>query len=127
MSGLQLEKSPRWHCHFEKVRSGRLIATFMAIRLVCGDGVVVTLPHEYFEKSVFNNDEIVVAHSYTLQCKARSQVVSVLLEIVEGTSENVTIPDDTVDELKSLCKELGYAGIDTQLRAFRAKTGGELG
>lgn len=50
-------------------------------------------------------------------------MVSILLDIVEGKSENVMITDDNVDELKNPCKELGYAGIDTQLRELRAKTG----
>ena len=56
------------------------------IKLTCGDGVVLRLPHEHFEKSVFNNPEIVVARSYTLQCEARSEMVNAVLDVADETT-----------------------------------------
>ena len=94
----------------------------MSIRLTCGDGVVVKLPREYFERSVFKNPEIAEARSYTLQCKARSEIVEALLTAVADETPNGTITEDNFNELQNLCKELGFKGLAKQFRAFRGKT-----
>ena len=91
----------------------------MSIKLTCGDGVVLRLHREHFEKSVFNNPEIAVARAYTLRCKARSEIVNGVLDMADGEAETVTITEDNFKELKSLCKELGFRGLDKELRAFR--------
>ena len=94
------------------------------VRLICGDGVV-RLKREYFEKSIFNNPDIAKADSYTLKCKALSQFVNDLLDLVDGESERVTITEDNYDELRSLCEELGFKGLVTEFRAFRGGRGRE--
>ena len=94
----------------------------MSIRLACGDGAIVRLSHEYFEKSVFNNPDIAVARSYTLQCKARSEFVNAVLDVADGESETVNITEDNFEELQNLCNELGFRGLDKELLAFRGKT-----
>ena len=91
----------------------------MTVRITCGDGAVVRLPHEYFEKAVFNNPNIAAGRSYTLQCKARSEIVNAVVDMADGEAETVTITEDNFKELKSLCKELGFRGLDKELRAFR--------
>ena len=97
-----------------------------SIRLTCGDGVV-RLPREYFERSVFNNPDIARTGSYTLKCMARSQSVNDLLDLVDGESEGVRITEDNIDELRSLCEELGFHGLDNEFREFRGERGSEAG
>lgn len=92
------------------------------IRLICGDEVIVRVPQEYFDKSIFNNPEISGARSHTLQCKARSEVVNALLDAIDDDSEQLTITEDNFDELQKLCKELGFSGLDKQFGAFRGET-----
>ena len=94
----------------------------MTIRLVCGDGNGVRVSKEYFEKSVFNNPDIARARSYTLKCKASLQIVSALLDLVEGLRDKVTITEANFEELQNMCRELGFTGLDKELHAFRGKT-----
>ena len=66
----------------------------MAIKLTCGDGVVLRLQREHFERSIFNNPKIAVARSYTLLCKARSEIVNAVLDMADGESQTVTITEE---------------------------------
>ena len=95
----------------------------MTVRLTCGDGVIVRLRHEYFERAIFNNPEIAMARSYTLRCEANSDTLDAILDMADGEAETVTITEDNFEELKSLCNELGFRGLDKELRAFRGETG----
>ena len=95
----------------------------MTVRFTCGDGVIVRLPHEHFEKSVFNSPEIAAVRAHTLRCEAKSDTLGALLDMADGESETVTITEDNFEELKSLCKELGFRGLDKELCAFRGETG----
>ena len=91
----------------------------MAIQLRCGDGSEVRLPKRCFEKmSLFSDPNIAGASSYTLQCKASPQLVNLLLDRIDGESE-VTITKQNFAELQSLCRELGFSGLDKELREFR--------
>ena len=95
----------------------------MSIKLTCGDGAVVRIPREHFEKSVFNNPDIAAARSYTLRCKAGSEIVNALVDLADGESQTVTVTEDNFEELQNLCKELGFRGLDKELRAFCGRTG----
>ena len=95
----------------------------MSIQLVCGDGVDVRLRRDHFEKCLFKNADIEMARSYALQCKARSKTVNALLDWIEGESTELTITEDNFYELQSLCRELGFSGLDKQLGEFRDKPG----
>ena len=93
----------------------------MSIQLICGDGKEVRLPRRCFEKmSLFSDPAVAKARSYTLKCRARSHVVNLLLDWIDG--EEGTITEDNVDELRSLCSELGFTGLDGQLHAFRGSS-----
>ena len=92
-------------------------------KLTCGDGVVLRIRREYFENSVFNNPEIAVADAYTLRCNARSGLVNAVLGVVYGQSQTVTITKDNFEDLRNLCEELGFSGLDEELRAFSSKFG----
>ena len=95
----------------------------MTIRLTCGDGVIVKLAREHFEKSVFNNPEIAAARAYTLRCKARSEIVEAVGDMADGVFQKVTITEDNFEELQNLCKELGFPGLDKELCPFRGEAG----
>lgn len=90
----------------------------MSVLLICGDGSQVRLPKRRFEKlSLFNNPVLAKASSYTLECKARPQVVNLWLDLIDSGTE-VTITNDHFDELRDLCREMGFSGLDKELRAF---------
>lgn len=71
----------------------------MTIKLTCGDGVIVRVQREYFEKSVFNNPDIAAARSYTLRCQASSRIVNAVMDLADSESEAVTITEDNFEEL----------------------------
>ena len=76
--------------------------------------------------SLFDNPDIASATSYTLRCKASSGVVRILLGRLEGKPEEVTITDENFNELRDLCYELGFSGLDNDLRAFEAEARNSL-
>ena len=85
---------------------------------MCGDGTEVRLPRRCLEKlSLFKDPEIAKASSYTLQCKASPQVVNIRLDQVDGESE-VPITESNFEELRNLCQELGFSGLDEELSKF---------
>ena len=49
--------------------------------------------------------------------------MNALLNWMEGMSQGVTITEDNFEELQNLCEELGFRGLDEELRAFRRGTG----
>lgn len=94
----------------------------MSLRLICGDGNEVRLPKRCSEKMLlFRNYASWKNSAYTLQCKARSQVVNHLLDWLDGESEEVNITQDNFTELQSLCHELGFSGLDKQFHALETE------
>lgn len=94
----------------------------MSLRLICGDGNEVRLPKRCSEKmSLFRNYASWKNSAYTLQCKARSQIVNHLLDWLDGESEQVNITQDNFTELQSLCHELGFSGLDKQFHALETE------
>ena len=92
------------------------------IRLICEDGEVV-LARPYFQKmSLFDDPQIARADSYELQCKPSTGVMNILLRRVYAESAHVEITKDNFSELKSLCRELGFTGLDAELREFECPT-----
>ena len=91
----------------------------MAIRLVCGDGNEVTLPKIFFKKmSLFENPDIANSRCYVLRCKANSGTVNLVLGRVYDDNEIVDVNEDNIEELRGLCQELGFSGLDEELRRF---------
>ena len=92
------------------------------IRLICGDGSSVALPQPYFKKmALFKEPKIAKAASYKLRCKASNATVNLLLGRVYEESSPVTITDDNFNELRNLAQELGFTGLDKELRAFQVQ------
>ena len=92
----------------------------MSIRLICGDGYEVTLAKIFFKKmSLFENRDIANSPSYVLRCKASSRAVNLLLSRIYDDNEIVKVTDSNVEELRSLCLELGFSGLDEEFRRFR--------
>ena len=92
------------------------------IRLICGDGGEVVIPRPYFQKmSLFRDPEIARADSYRLECKASTGLVNLVLSRVYDESAHVTITKDNFNDLKNLCRELGFTGLDPELREFEAE------
>lgn len=93
----------------------------MAIRLKCGDGGEVTIPRTCFEKmTLFQNPDIAKARTYVLRCKASTAAVNLLLGRVYGESEEVKITETNFKELQKLSEELGFSGLDEELKAFES-------
>ena len=100
----------------------------MAIRIVCRDGSEVTVPKTFREKmSLFQKPGITEAGSYEVQCQAGLGTLNMLLSRVYNESAHVKITKNNVDELRALVQELGFAGIDQELRAFVADGTQEAG
>ena len=94
----------------------------MSIRLGCSDGAGVMVPKLFWEKfELFqSHPEITKSHSYELRCKVNSEIVNLFMRRVYDDAEKITVTDDNFSQLKSLSSELGFSGLDTELRAFEA-------
>ena len=91
----------------------------MSIRLICGDGYEATLAKIFFKKmSLFDNRDIANLPSYVLRCKASSRTVNLLLSRIYDDNEIVKVTDSNIEELRSLCQELGFSGLDEEFRRF---------
>ena len=91
----------------------------MAIRLICGDGNDAMLPKIFFKKmSLFDNRDIANSPSYVLRCRASSGTVNLLLPRIYDDHEVVKVTDSNIEELRSLCQELGFCGLDDEFRRF---------
>lgn len=97
----------------------------MTLRLICSDGEAV-VPRPFLQQmSLFqNHPELAKSGSYTLTCKPHTALVNRFLSRVYGShDESDLIPEESMDELRSLCKELGYTGFDEE---FRQATSGNI-
>ena len=91
------------------------------LRFVCPDGeAVVPKSKEILAKlrAFETRPELAEARSYKLRCKARVGTLNLFLSRVYDESEKVTITKDNFVELRSLSRELGFAELDEELRAF---------
>ena len=103
----------------DNVRFRKSGSCSMSIRIVCQDGSEVMVPNMFREKmSLFQNPDIIRDGSYNLQCRASVRSLNLLLRRVYDESAQVEITANNVDELRALAQELGFTGIDQELRAF---------
>ena len=99
----------------------------MAIRVICGDGSYVMIAPAFFDKlPLFQNPRMAPEGTYRLRCEASLETLNNLLQKVYNETSPVAITEENYDELRDLCLELGYTGIDRELRAFNAETRNEL-
>lgn len=92
-------------------------------RLICRDNSEVLLPAAFFEKfSLFrDHPELTSPGVYECQCHPRQETVNVLLTRVYDESKSVLITTDNAEELRSLCHELGFSGLDRELNSFETE------
>ena len=97
----------------------------MAVRLVCGDGCQVRLSRHDVDKFplLANNAQVSCQKVYRLRCQASSEVLSLLLDKVDDESATIGITKANFHEVVELCDELGFSGLDEELRAFSSKFG----
>lgn len=99
----------------------------MAIRVICGDGGSVMIAPAFFDKlPLFQNPRMAPNGAYRLRCEASLETLNSLLQKIYEESSPVAITEENYDELRDLCLELGYTGIDRELREFHAETRNEL-
>ena len=98
----------------------------MAIRLICGDGSDVRLPPPYFnEMALFkNHPELTKSRYYEMRCKPSYTNLNLVIGRIYSPDEEVTITDDNFSELKSVCEELGFSGLDREFREFETASYG---
>ena len=102
----------------QKFTTSLAASPFMALRIICGDGNEVLISKSLFDgTSLFKND-ISSANSYQLRCKASLKTMNLLLTRAYDSSAQVVITEDNFAELQSLSEELGFSGLDKELRAF---------
>ena len=89
------------------------------LRLVCPDGAA-PVPKDILPRlSVFRaHPNLVDGRSYELRCKARLETVSLFLGRVYDARAQVTVTDSNFTELQNLSDELGFSGLDADLRMF---------
>ena len=91
------------------------------LRFVCFDGDA-EVPVTFLSKMTLfeTHPEIIQTGSYKPRCNPHIGTVNLLLSRVYNDSEQVTITQDNFAELKTLAKELGFSGLDTDFRSFKA-------
>lgn len=90
----------------------------MAVRIICGDGNEVLISKSLFDGTSLFKNYISSANSYELRCKASLKTMNLLLTRAYDSSAQVVITEDNFAELQSLSEELGFSGLDKELRAF---------
>ena len=97
----------------------------MTIRVMCGDGHEVSIPGMFRGKlALFKDPALANARSYELTCKASSRSLTNFLDRVYDESAKVEITEDNFDDLRHLAQELGFSGLDSELREFEAVSAG---
>ena len=93
------------------------------LRLVCPDGEVIIPKRDDIlaKMELFKRrPELADARSYEPDCKATVESVNLLLSRLYDESEKVTITEDNFSELRSLCRELGFSGLDKELDSYES-------
>ena len=96
------------------------------ITFVCGDGNLTVQKANIVAKlSLFqNNPDLATARTYELRCNPQVATLTLLLPRILDSSEEVIITDDNFTELQNLVRELGFSGLDADLKAFSASQAG---
>lgn len=89
----------------------------MSIQLVCADKREARVPKDWFRNGRLNNPSARNSHRYILKCQPTWDVVYIFLGAVNG-DRTVKVTKDNADELRKLCQELGYSGLDNELAKF---------
>ena len=71
-----------------------------------------------------NNPDLATARTYELRCRPQVATLTLLLPRILDSSEEVIITDDNFTELQNLVRELGFSGLDADLKAFSASQAG---
>ena len=93
------------------------------LRLVCRDGEVIIpkIDDILAKMELFKRrPELADARSYEPDCRATVESVNLLLSRLYDESEKVTITEDNFSELRSLCRELGFSGLDKELDSYES-------
>lgn len=93
------------------------------LRLVCPDGEVIIPKRDDIlaKMELFKRrPELADARSYEPDCRATVESVNLLLSRLYDESEKVTITEDNFSELRSLCRELGFSGLDKELDSYES-------
>lgn len=93
------------------------------LRLVCPDGdVIIPKRDDILAKMELfkRRPELADARSYELDCRASVKSVNLLLGRLYDESEKVAITEDNFSELRSLCRELGFSGLDKELDSYES-------
>lgn len=94
------------------------------LHFVCYDGKAEVPVSCLSKMTLFEtHPEIIQTGSYKPRCNPHIGTVNLLLSKVYNDSEQVTITQDNFAELKTLAKELGFSGLDSEFHSFKASKG----
>ena len=98
----------------------RWFAHFTMLRLICQDGEKVSIATPFLKQlSLFQNrPELAAAGSYHLRCEASHGVVDDLVAKIYDGSARITITHENAGQMRALCSELGFSGLDEELQEF---------
>lgn len=89
------------------------------IKLVCRDGeTVVPKPYCGQLKLFKRNPELADAPEYVLRCNAKLGALNLLLCRLYDKNAPAQITEENFSDLRGLCYELGFSGINEELNAF---------
>ena len=89
------------------------------IKLVCRDGETVVPKLYSGQLKLFKrNPELADAPDYVLRCNAKLGALNLLLGRLYDKNTPVQITEENFSELRGLCYELGFSGINEELDAF---------
>lgn len=96
------------------------------INFVCADGNLTVKKEDIAPKLLLfqNNPDLAKARTYELRCRPRLATLTQLLPRISDSSEELIITDDNFTELQNLVRELGFSGLDSDLKAFSASQAG---
>ena len=91
--------------------------------LVCGDGAEVMIQRHYVKSWSLFNGPGAPENRYVLVCKASQDVVDMVVDRAYDAGCEVDLTETNFRELRALCNELGFHGLDKELDEFEAEHG----
>ena len=88
------------------------------LRLVLKDGSGSWAAKSFLEKldSFKNQPELLNADEYSVSSEVRLETLDMVLSRVFGRKGGAKVTAENAQEVKALCKELGFAGLDSEVR-----------
>lgn len=95
----------------------------MSVVLVCGDGAEVMVQRHYVKNWSLFDGPGAPENRYVLLCKPSQDILDMVVDRAYDAGCEVDLNETNFAEVRTVCNELGFHGLDTELHEFEVKYG----